>query len=207
MGFIRFIGDIILIATLVFIIFNGYQVYKSKHYLSKKTLIIVLIAIVGTAVGSPLSNMQSKHEIMAAKEHSESIESKKDHSESIKESAALSKKIESSNSKLEKSPKEKKAKVEKANSDVAFLNALNELNTGFAESVSYDKSTDTVTWIGFDDWKNWDNDELQGVLEKIQVVTLRQAIKYKVYGPKIVVKLPDNSVIATKEIGSNYILH
>lgn len=207
MGFIRFIGDIILIATLVFIIFNGYQIYKSKRYLSKKTLIIVLIAIVGTAVGSPLSNMQSKHEIMAAKEHSESIESKKDHSESIKESAALSKKIESSNSKLEKSPKEKKTEVKKTNSDVAFLNALNKLNTGFAESVSYDKNTDTVTWIGFDDWKNWDNDELQDVLDKIQVVTLRQAIKYKVYGPKIVVKLPDRSVVATREIGGDFIFN
>lgn len=59
------------------------------------------IILIGTAVGSPLSNMQSKHEITAAKEHSESIESKKDHSESIKESAALSKRIESSNSKKE----------------------------------------------------------------------------------------------------------
>lgn len=107
MGFIRFIGNIILIVTLVFIIFNGYQIYKTKHYFSRKTLIIVLVAIIGTTIGSPLSNMQSKHEITAAKERSERLESKKDKTEAKKDSIALSKKIESSNSKLEKAQKEK----------------------------------------------------------------------------------------------------
>ena len=126
MGFIRFIGDIILIATLVFIIFNGYKIYKSKRYLSKKTLIIVLVAIIGTAVGSPLSNMQSKHEITAAKKHSESIESKKDHSGSIKESAALSKKFESSNSK-----KETKSANSTSHSESSSGNQYKDINSLF----------------------------------------------------------------------------
>lgn len=107
MGFIRFIGNAIAFITIIYVFYSGYKIYKSKNYLSKKTLITFIVAIIGTSIGSPLMNMHSKSEIAAAEEHSERIKSKKDQVESKKDSIALSKKIESSDTKTEKKQKEK----------------------------------------------------------------------------------------------------
>lgn len=101
MGFIRFLGNVIAFLTVIIVLYSGYKIYKSKDYLSKRTLITILVAVIGISIGDPLMNMHSKAELTTAKEHSERIESKKAHSESVKESVALSKRIESSNSKKE----------------------------------------------------------------------------------------------------------
>lgn len=99
MGFIRSIGSVIAFVTVIYVIYNGYKIYKSKNYLSLKTLITFLIACIGIAIADPLMNMHSKAELIAAKKQSERIESNKDHSESVKESVVLSKKISGTNSK------------------------------------------------------------------------------------------------------------
>lgn len=101
MGFIRFIGNAIAFITVIYVFYNGYKIYKSKNYRSKKTLITFIVAIIGVAIADPLMGIQSKSEIAAAKEQAERVESKKDRSESVKESAALSRRIEELNSKKE----------------------------------------------------------------------------------------------------------
>ncbi|MDT3394308.1 MAG: hypothetical protein LIR10_07025 [Bacillota bacterium] len=101
MGFIRFLGNVIAFLTVITVLYNGYTIYKSKDYLSTRTLITILVAVVGISIGDPLMNVHSKAELTTAKEHSERIESKEEHSESIKESVALSRRITESNSKKE----------------------------------------------------------------------------------------------------------
>lgn len=73
---------------------------------------------------------------------------------------------------------------------------LNSLNKGTAESASYDASTNTVTWIGFDDWKTWSDSELQKSMDLLQTMTLRQESNYDISNVHIVVQLPDGTVIA-----------
>lgn len=73
---------------------------------------------------------------------------------------------------------------------------LNSLNKGTAESASYDASTNTVTWIGFDDWKTWSDSELQKSMDLLQTMTLRQESNYDISSVHIVVQLPNGTVIA-----------
>lgn len=73
---------------------------------------------------------------------------------------------------------------------------LNSLNKGTAESVNYDASTNTVTWVGFDDWKTWSDSELQKSMDLLQTMTLRQETNYGISNVHIVVQLPDGTAIA-----------
>lgn len=112
MGFIRFIGNSIAFITVIYVFYNGYKIYKSKNYRSKKTLITFIVAIIGVAIADPLMGMQSKSEIEVAKKQSERVESKKDHSESVKEAVALSKRIEADNSKVKEAQKAKQESLD-----------------------------------------------------------------------------------------------
>ncbi|ANK66558.1 hypothetical protein [Loigolactobacillus backii] len=73
---------------------------------------------------------------------------------------------------------------------------LNSLNKGTAESAAYDSSTNTVTWIGFADWKTWSHSDLQKIMDILQAMTERQESNYGIQSVHIVVQLPDGTVIA-----------
>lgn len=77
-----------------------------------------------------------------------------------------------------------------------FENKLNSLNKGTAESVTYNSKTNTVTWIGFDDWKSWSKSELQKPMDLLQAMTLRQEVNYGISSVHIIVQFEDGTVIA-----------
>lgn len=88
------------------------------------------------------------------------------------------------------------SKIKKQTAAKKFENKLNSLNKGTAESVTYNSKTNTVTWIGFDDWKSWSKSELQKPMDLLQAMTLRQEVNYGISSVHIIVQFEDGTVIA-----------
>lgn len=72
-----------------------------------------------------------------------------------------------------------------------------------ATDVTY--SNHTVTWTGFDAWKNYSRDELDGLVAFLETITLRQATVYNQGTPKMVVKLSDGTQICHKDSGHDIV--
>ncbi|KRN27723.1 hypothetical protein IV38_GL001936 [Lactobacillus selangorensis] len=88
----------------------------------------------------------------------------------------------------------------------AYADKLASVDKGTATDVTYDASTNTVTWTGYDDWANWSDGELQKSMNILQTRSLKYEAKYGIQNVKIVVQLPDGTVIA-KNSDSDSELH
>ncbi|WP_338211297.1 toxin Cry1Ac domain D-VI-related protein [Lactiplantibacillus paraxiangfangensis] len=72
-----------------------------------------------------------------------------------------------------------------------------------ATGVSY--SGHTVTWTGFDAWKDYTHPELEKLIAFLETITYQQSPKYNQKSPTLVVKLSDGSQIAHENPGQNLI--
>lgn len=188
-----FIGIVIIICGIGFFIFD---IIKSKPF--KSTAILTVIGLILSIGSYQIAQKRMAHEDAVAvkqEKKAQSIsESKtiakyiKSHSGESKTSTDIS---ESSSSIVESS-----SSSESVPQSAKYQAKLNSLNKGTAESASYDASTNTVTWIGFDDWKTWSDSELQKSMDLLQTMTLRQESNYDISNVHIVVQLPDGTVIA-----------
>ncbi|AMO29800.1 toxin Cry1Ac domain D-VI-related protein [Lactiplantibacillus plantarum] len=72
-----------------------------------------------------------------------------------------------------------------------------------ATDVSY--SNHTVTWTGFDAWKDYTHPELKKLIAFLETITYQQSPNYNQKSPKLIVKLSDGTQIAHEEPGRNLI--
>jgi hypothetical protein len=122
-------------------------------------------------------------------------ESKKEESESISESKSES--ASESSAAVSESKKEvADAQAAKTKKYKKYEDKLNDLNGGAAQWCKYDPSTNTVTWTGYADWKNWTHSQLQKSLDILQAMTYNQEHRFGLTNIKIVVERPDGTVVA-----------
>ena len=72
-----------------------------------------------------------------------------------------------------------------------------------ATDVSY--SNHTVTWTGFDAWKDYTHPELKKLIAFLETITYQQSPNYNQKSPKLIVTLSDGTQIAHEEPGRNLI--
>ncbi|CAJ1226570.1 toxin Cry1Ac domain D-VI-related protein [Lactiplantibacillus xiangfangensis] len=120
-------------------------------------------------------------------------------SKSESESAATSSKKASSTEKT-------LASTKKAESSSANKYAKKIMDLGVpdhATDVSY--SGHTVTWTGFDAWKDYTHPELEKLIAFLETITYQQSPKYHQQSPKLVVKLSNGTQIAHEEPGQSLV--
>jgi hypothetical protein len=84
-----------------------------------------------------------------------------------------------------------------------FESKMNSLNGGTAEYATYNQSTNTVTWIGFSTWNSYSDSDLHKMMDILQTITYRQATKFNIQNPNIVVKTDNGTLIANASNGSD----
>lgn len=104
------------------------------------------------------------------------------------------KRIATSSSSSQKNQKSKNQK---------FLKNLNKLNKGTAQYAKFDVKTNTVTWIGYDNWNNLSHSDLQKSMDILETITNKSATEYNIRSPKIIAKTPSGAVIAKAAIGQD----
>ncbi|MCT4457940.1 hypothetical protein EFP00_11075 [Lactiplantibacillus paraplantarum] len=129
--------------------------------------------------------------IADAKESSESQSKENSRSESLD---ALEKSYNEDSK--EEASSEKTAKSQ--NNAAKYENKIMELGVPtHATDVSY--SGHTVTWTGFDAWKDYTHPELENLIAFLETITYQQS-------PKLVVKLSDGTQIAHEDPGQGLVL-
>lgn len=87
--------------------------------------------------------------------------------------------------------------------DKKYEKKVNSLISGTAQSASYNESTNTLTYTGFEAWKDYSDDDLQYSMDILETVANRQSIDYGLqHNPIIKVVLPDGTLIAESD-GTN----
>lgn len=189
MGEILMIGKIasLLVCLAVAYLLFKWLLNRRKKGLTKnnKWIVIVILIMIFGGIGAVLSDDSS----------TKSADSNNS-SASKKQSNSIPKKINKTNIKSDSKSKNTDQNIQRSSHSVGYEEKLNSLNKGTAEYAKYDKSTNTVTWTGFDDWANWSDNELQKSMDILQTITYRYESKYNILNVKIIVQLADGTQIA-----------
>lgn len=152
---------------------------------------VIIVAIIGLSVFSDSSN-NSESESSSSVSHKQSSSSEEDSSEedssesSSDNESSSSDEIESSSSSSTDNSKDYEDKV-------------NSLLKGTAQYATYDKSTNTLTYVGYDDWANYSNSDLRDAMDILETIANRQAVVFDMNNPAINVQLPNGTIIATSD--------
>lgn len=99
----------------------------------------------------------------------------------------------------------KESETDSVDNDIEYEEAMQKLNKGIAQDVSYDSTTNTVTWTGFDDWSNWEESDYDTTFDLIQTITYQQENKFNKQHVSISVVLPDGTEVASASNGDDLI--
>lgn len=107
--------------------------------------------------------------------------------------------------KTKSSHSDKDSETDSVDNDIEYEEAMQKLNKGIAQDVSYDSTTNTVTWTGFDDWSNWEESDYDTTFDLIQTITYQQENKFNKQHVSISVVLPDGTEVASASNGDDLI--
>ncbi|ABJ63158.1 MULTISPECIES: hypothetical protein [Lactobacillales] len=162
------------------------QDFIQKHPLPFIICAVIIVAVIGLSIFSDNSG-NSESESSSSVSHKQSSSSEEDSSESFSDDeSSSSDEIESSSSSSTDNSKDYEDKV-------------NSLLKGTAQYATYDKSTNTLTYVGYDDWANYSNSDLRDAMDILETIANRQAVVFDMNNPAINVQLPNGTIIATSD--------
>lgn len=151
------------------------QDFIQKHPLPFIICAVIIVAVIGLSIFSDNSG-NSESESSSSVSHKQSSSSEEDSSDEIESSSSSS----TDNSK-------------------DYEDKVNSLLKGTAQYATYDKSTNTLTYVGYDDWANYSNSDLRDAMDILETIANRQAVVFDMNNPAINVQLPNGTIIATSD--------
>ena len=161
--------------------------YIQKHPLPFIIAGLIIIAIIGLSIFTNSSETKSSFKESSSVNHKKSSSSKEESSES--------------SSQTESSSSDESESISSSSSDNAkdYEDKVNSLLKGTAQYATYDKSTNTLTYVGYDDWANYSHSDLRDAMDILETIANRQAVVFDMNNPAIQVQLPNGTIIATSD--------
>lgn len=82
---------------------------------------------------------------------------------------------------------------------MSYEEKVNSLLKGTAQKATYDKDTNTLTYVGFETWSDTPDEHLQHAMDILETIANRQAVVYGMHNPEINVVLPNGELIANSD--------
>lgn len=158
---------------------------------------IKLFAIIGSAVLILFVSFIVSSDIKTSEESSQSQSSSSKSSESYSSDDSSSSDYYSSGSIEEYSSSSQESS---SSSDaMSYEEKVNSLLKGTAQKATYDKDTNTLTYVGFETWSDIPDEHLQHAMDILETIANRQAVVYGMHNPEINVVLPNGELIANSD--------
>lgn len=191
-----FLLSIAFCITLIIFIIDKFKNKKSKITWKIPTSLFAA-GLISLIIGSRL--MSNDDNSNNGNDSNTDISTSKSSSENITDNDSSS---TEESSQITSSESSSSSSSSSESSEESYEDKINSLNKGSAQYAKYDSSTNTVTWVGYDDWATWKNEELQNIMDILETISNRQAVKYGLHNPAIKVVLPDGTLIAESD-GTN----
>lgn len=161
--------------------------YIQEHPLPFIIAGLIIIAIIGLSIFTNSSETKSSFKESSSVNHKKSSSSEEESSES--------------SSQTESSSSDESESISSSSSDNAkdYEDKVNSLLKGTAQYATYDKSTNTLTYVGYDDWENYSHSDLRDAMDILETIANRQAVVFDMNNPAIQVQLPNGTIIATSD--------
>ncbi|MGR8773729.1 hypothetical protein [Leuconostoc citreum] len=105
---------------------------------------------------------------------------------------------DSSSSSIEESSSSSQQSSSSSNA-MSYEEKVNSLLKGTAQKATYDKDTNTLTYVGFEPWSDTPDEHLQHAMDILETIANRQAVVYGMHNPEINVVLPNGELIANSD--------
>jgi len=158
-----------------------------------KNKIIALGAMMATLL---LIFLLIRNDINPSEESSQSQSSSSE--ESVSYSSTDSSSDDSSSGSIEESSSSSQESSSSSDA-MSYEEKVNSLLKGTAQKATYDKDTNTLTYVGFETWSDTPDEHLQRAMDILETIANRQAVVYGMHNPEINVVLPNGELIANSD--------